>query len=154
MTGTTSLTLYKAADVMPLMLCDVLIVDNDDSGSGAMAEDLTAAGYTVRTADNCFEAIGAVQRFQPRIVFIEINLPGWLDGCRLSRKIALLDSEISIILMSADFEALQRTHEYQAPAIVAAIAKPLPAGPIKRFVEHVCREKRRGPLDAGSGCAL
>jgi len=123
-------------------MCDVLIIDNDDSGSRAMADDLVAAGYTVRTANNVFEAIRSVQAFQPRVVFVEINLPGWLDGSVLAGKIARLDPEISIVMMSTDVEAIQKAQDEQSNNAVAIIEKPLPAGPIKRFVQLVCQVRR------------
>jgi len=68
------------------MATDILVVDDEVDIRDLVAGILQDEGYSVRTAKNADEAIGAIQARRPHLVLLDI----WLEGSRLDG-LALLD---------------------------------------------------------------
>ncbi|HEY3364661.1 MAG TPA: response regulator [Symbiobacteriaceae bacterium] len=64
----------------------VLIVEDNPSNLKLLKVLLTAEGYEVRTAIDAQEALAVLADFLPRLIFMDIQLPG-IDGCELTRRI-------------------------------------------------------------------
>lgn len=54
---------------------DVLLIDDDQALLGLMAQAFTAAGYTVRTADNGRKGLAALDGYRPDLVVTDIVMP-------------------------------------------------------------------------------
>ncbi len=68
------------------MATDILVVDDEADIRDLVAGILQDEGYSVRTAKNADDAIGAIQARRPHLVLLDI----WLEGSRLDG-LALLD---------------------------------------------------------------
>jgi two-component system cell cycle response regulator DivK len=64
----------------------ILIVDDNAVNLKLMRVLLTGEGYTVRTAADAEEALATLREFPPRLIVMDIQLPG-MDGLTLTRKL-------------------------------------------------------------------
>jgi CheY-like chemotaxis protein len=62
----------------------VLIVDDNLLNTRLIQHILVAAGFLVRTAADAPEALALLETFLPRVILMDIQLPG-LDGLELTR---------------------------------------------------------------------
>jgi two-component system cell cycle response regulator DivK len=82
----------------------ILIVDDNVVNLKLMRVLLAGEGYDVRTATNADEALSLVKDFPPRLVLMDIQLPG-MDGLALTRRFkadpALRDTRVVALTASA-----------------------------------------------------
>lgn len=64
----------------------LLIVDDNPTNLKLVKVLLTAEGYEVRTAGDADEALAVLRGFHPRLILMDIQLPG-MDGLTLTRQI-------------------------------------------------------------------
>jgi len=79
----------------------VLIVDDNPSNVKLARLLLTNAGFDVRTASDSREALETLASFSPRLILMDIQLPG-MDGLNLTRHLKELPaSRDSIVAVTA-----------------------------------------------------
>ena len=80
----------------------VLIVDDNPTNLKLMRILLAAEGYDVRTATDADEAIRLLEVFHPRLILMDIQLPG-MDGLELTRRLKAdaATSDIVILALTA-----------------------------------------------------
>jgi DNA-binding response OmpR family regulator len=83
----------------------ILVIDDDDKILGAVRRLLQAAGYEVITSDSALRLPQLVQREQPQLVLLDVEMPA-LSGEHVLDFTALFDflREIPIVLHSAKSE--------------------------------------------------
>ncbi len=64
----------------------ILVVDDGPEQSLLIGKILSYFGHTVRTASNEIEALACLEEFNPRIVMLDVGMPG-MDGYELARRI-------------------------------------------------------------------
>jgi len=64
----------------------ILIVDDDPKSIKLVRALLTAEGYLVRSAESAEEALAVLKTFDPRLILIDIQLPG-VDGWELASRL-------------------------------------------------------------------
>ncbi|HET9709304.1 MAG TPA: response regulator [Gemmatimonadales bacterium] len=62
----------------------ILVVDDNDLNLELMRDLLEDEGYRVRVAIDANDAIAVLHDFRPRLIFMDIQLPG-MDGLTLTR---------------------------------------------------------------------
>ena len=62
----------------------ILVVDDNDLNLELMRDLLVGEGYRVRVAMDANDAIAVLHDFRPRLIFMDIQLPG-MDGLTLTR---------------------------------------------------------------------
>jgi len=80
----------------------VLIVDDNATNLKLARLILSGEGYDVRTATDAEEALRVLEAFVPRLILMDIQLPG-IDGLELTRRLKRdpRSSEIVIVALSA-----------------------------------------------------
>src|SRR5690606_24596557 len=82
-------------------MISVLVVDDDPFVRDYLTESLAAAGFEVAgTAADGAEAGELASRTQPKVVLLDIRMPG-VDGTTATRELAGLDPAPAVILMTA-----------------------------------------------------
>jgi CheY-like chemotaxis protein len=64
----------------------ILIVDDNVANTKLVSFLLKSRGYEVRTALSAGEALAVLETFRPRLILMDIQLPG-MDGLELTRKL-------------------------------------------------------------------
>lgn len=64
----------------------ILIVEDNQINLMLVKILLTSKGYEIRTATNAEEALKVLQTFQPKLIIMDIQLPG-MSGLELTRKL-------------------------------------------------------------------
>lgn len=80
----------------------ILIVDDNPTNTKLLAFLLQSKGYDVRTAANADEALSSIAERRPRLILMDIQLPG-MDGLTLTRRLKTdpETKDISIIAATA-----------------------------------------------------
>lgn len=84
----------------------MLLVEDDPLLKRAIAEDLSEYGFTVYTAKDGWEALRLITL--PTAVdalFVDVNLPGHMDGLTLARRVRTLRPAVRVIYTSGHVEA-------------------------------------------------
>jgi CheY-like chemotaxis protein len=84
------------------MPAPILIVDDNPSNTKLLAFLLSSKGHEIRTAANADEALATLAVWRPRLILMDIQLPG-MDGLTLTRKLKAdpATSDIPIIAATA-----------------------------------------------------
>ena len=64
----------------------ILIVDDNSTNMKLVRILLASEGYDVRTAADAEEALNVLKEFYPRLILMDIQLPG-IDGLELTRRL-------------------------------------------------------------------
>ena len=124
----------------------LLIADDDADQLSEISEYLSRAGFDVVTANDGFHALEQMTKHRPRVIMLDVNMPGW-DGVRVADAIRNLDHRAIIILMTADLGALQYAQDTECGA-VNVFAKPVELPKLMSFLRPVCGRSEAEPGDA------
>lgn len=80
----------------------ILVVDDNPTNLKLLGFLLNSSGYQVRTASDAEDALRALEEFHPRLILMDIHLPG-MSGLELTRKLkaAPATKDIKIVAVSA-----------------------------------------------------
>lgn len=131
----------------------IVVVDDNAINLKLLRVVLLAEGYDVRTAQDAEEAIALLQTSHPRLILMDLQLPG-MDGLELTRRLKAAPETRDIFViavtsyaMKGDFEkALQAgcddyvTKPIDTEALPRLIARYLGDPSPSRDVASVCRE--------------
>jgi CheY-like chemotaxis protein len=124
----------------------ILVVDDDRDTTGLVEEVLGRAGFTVRIANNGFEALAVARQEQPGLILLDLKMPG-LDGYevlkRLKRYRATQDIPVVVVTGSVTDEEVKR-QKVLALGAAQFLTKPFA---IDDFVEEI-RRVLTGPSPA------
>jgi CheY-like chemotaxis protein len=103
----------------------ILIVDDNPSNTKLLAFLLTAKGYQVHTAANADEALSAVEAHRPRLILMDIQLPG-MDGLSLTRQLKANPATSAIPIIAATAYAMKGDEERaRAAGCDGYVTKPI-----------------------------
>ena len=85
---------------------DILIVDDNALNLELLTFILTASGYGVRSAANADEAIAAIERSPPRLVLMDLQMPG-MSGLELTRRLKAAPATRAIPIIAVTAYAMQ-----------------------------------------------
>ncbi len=78
----------------------VLIVDDERTLARAIKAFLDASGYAAEVVGSAEEALPALERLRPDVVFTDVRLPG-MTGIELLRRIREFDAAVPVVVMTA-----------------------------------------------------
>jgi CheY-like chemotaxis protein len=103
----------------------ILIVDDNPINLKLVRILLTGEGYNVRTADDAAEANAVLSEFHPRLILMDIQLPG-VDGLELSRRLKAAPATSNIMIVALTAYAMKGDEDRAlAAGCDAYIAKPI-----------------------------
>jgi DNA-binding response OmpR family regulator len=115
----------------------VLVVDDDPSIQGFLAEALTDEGYGVRTAANGREALSVLDTWRPDLILLDLMMPemdGW--AFRAEQRAIPAVADVPVIVFSATRDLvskaapLEPSHVFAKPFDLEALL-----GTIERLIE-------------------
>jgi CheY-like chemotaxis protein len=98
----------------------VLVVDDDPSIQGFLAEALVDEGYRVRTAANGREALAILGEWRPDLILLDLMMPemdGW--AFRGEQRAMPAVSDVPVIVLSATRELATRTRDLEPVQVVS-----------------------------------
>ncbi|MEK6807344.1 MAG: response regulator [Pseudomonadota bacterium] len=103
----------------------VLIVDDNLTNLKLARVLLVAAGFEVRTAADAEEALETLKSFHPKLILMDIQLPG-MDGLTLTRQLKCDPATRDIIIVALTAYAMKGDDEKaRASGCAGYITKPL-----------------------------
>ena len=79
--------------------CRILIVDDDADSAESLALLLRAHDHDVRVSSGGVDALRAVSTFEPRVVLLDIGLPG-MDGYEVARRLRALPAAAGTLFVA------------------------------------------------------
>jgi CheY-like chemotaxis protein len=117
----------------------ILIVDDNPTNLKLMRVLLTSEGYVVRTATDAEEALAALQEFTPRLVLMDIQMPG-MDGFALTRRIKIDPATSGLVVVALTSYAMKGDEQRALDAgCDGYIAKPVDTRTFVALLESYLR---------------
>ena len=88
----------------------VLIVDDNPANAVLISFLLTKKGYEVRTAVDAVETLAVVGDFRPRLILMDVQLPG-IDGLELTRRLKADPDTRHIVIVALTAYAMKGDRE-------------------------------------------
>jgi two-component system cell cycle response regulator DivK len=103
----------------------ILVVDDNVANATLITFLLTAHGYDVRSAADATEALVAVGDFAPRLILMDVQLPG-MDGLSLTRKLKGDPTTRDIVIVAVTAYAMKGDDERaRAAGCDGYVSKPI-----------------------------
>jgi CheY-like chemotaxis protein len=103
----------------------LLIVDDNPANLRLARLLLASEGYDVRTARDAGEALAALEAFRPRLILMDMQMPG-VDGFELTRRLKADPSTREVVIMAVTAYAMKGDEERARQAgCDAYMAKPI-----------------------------
>jgi signal transduction histidine kinase len=121
----------------------ILVVDDNDTGRYHKERTLTRAGYEVIQARDGLEALRLVVEREPRIVVLDVKLPG-LDGWEVCRRIKADPATASTLVLqvSATYVSDADTVRALEGGADAALSEPIDSTVLVATVRSLLRVRR------------
>jgi len=84
----------------------VLIVDDNPQNLKLVRVLLAGEGYAVRTAADAEEALAVLETFTPRLILMDLQLPG-MDGLQLTRRLKSDPAHSGIVIVALTAYAMK-----------------------------------------------
>jgi two-component system cell cycle response regulator DivK len=116
----------------------ILIVDDNAVNLKLVKVLLVKEGYQVQTAVDAEEALKSVQASKPRLILMDIQLPG-MDGLELTRRLKADPSTKDIVIFALTAYAMKGDDEKaQAAGCDGYITKPIDTQALPKLIrEHL-----------------
>jgi DNA-binding response OmpR family regulator len=128
----------------------ILIVDDDPMSLKLIRALLNGEGYAVRCAKSADEAVTILETFHPRLILMDIQLPG-VDGLELTRRLRddPATRKTSIIALTA-YSMKGDDHKARSAGCDGYITKPIDTRTLPSLVrEFLMKGGSRDPLPGG-----
>jgi two-component system, cell cycle response regulator DivK len=103
----------------------VLVVEDNETNLKLITYVLSSKGYAVRGAGNAQEALEALLTFRPRVILMDLQLPG-MDGYELTRKLKQAPETRDIPVIALTAYAMKGDEEKATEAgCVGYVTKPI-----------------------------
>ncbi len=115
----------------PLTMARILVGDDDTDIRELFEHLIKAKNHDVATAASRNDVLKALESFTPDLIMLDVMF-GMDDGRELCRTIKTTNSQVKIILLSANPELLKSHIEYNADAVVE---KPFSAASLFALID-------------------
>lgn len=112
----------------------ILVVD-DDRGILDSFEVLLGDRYDLVKADNGYEALRILESDPPRLIFLDIKMPG-LDGIDVLKKLQENQTNIEVVIITATDQE-KTEEEAKSLGVIDYLKKPLDIFELERITSQV-----------------
>jgi CheY-like chemotaxis protein len=118
----------------------ILIVDDNPLNLKLATVILCAEGYDVKTAVDAEDALSVLESFTPRLVLVDVQLPG-MDGLELTRRLKADPTRRDIVIIAVTSYAMKGDDQKAfAAGCDGYMSKPIDIDALPRVVaEHLAR---------------
>jgi CheY-like chemotaxis protein len=118
----------------------ILVIDDNPQNLKLAKVILCAEGYEVKTAIDAEDALRVLQSFTPRVILLDIQLPG-MDGLALTRKLKADPARSGLVIIAVTAYAMKGDAEKAfAAGCDGYMSKPIDIEALPRTVaEHLAR---------------
>ncbi|MDB4957938.1 MAG: two-component hybrid sensor and regulator [Myxococcales bacterium] len=118
----------------------ILIVDDNPTNLKLLMYLLTAKGYQARTAKDAEEALVMLQTFRPRLLLLDLQLPG-MDGLTLARSLRADSTTRDLVIVAVTAHAMKGDEEAAIEAgCDGFVTKPIDTRDLpRRIAEYLAR---------------
>src|SRR4051812_26470084 len=103
----------------------ILVVDDNPTNMKLVSFILSARGYEGRTAADAEQALGAVETFLPRLILMDLQMPG-MDGFEATRRLKADPRTRDIVVVALTAYAMKGDEEKaRAAGCDGYISKPI-----------------------------
>lgn len=103
----------------------VLIVDDNPTNLKLLSYVLSSQGFEVQTAGDAVAALAALQARRPRVILMDLQLPG-MDGLELSRRLKADPETRDIVILAVTAYAMKGDEQRaRAAGCDGYVAKPI-----------------------------
>ena len=114
----------------------ILIVDDSPVNLKLAKVLLTKEGYEVRTAGDAEEALKTLETFKPRLILMDLQLPG-MDGLELTRRLKAVPETKNMIILALTAYAMKGDDEKaKAAGCDGYITKPIDTRTLAKLVSE------------------
>jgi len=122
----------------------ILVVDDNETNARLVSYLLTARGFEIRTAANAAEAVAAIEDFHPRLILMDLQLPG-VDGLSLTRQLRAAPATRDIAIVALTAYAMKGDDEKaRAAGCDGYITKPIDTRTLPSTVAGFLARPREG----------
>jgi CheY-like chemotaxis protein len=120
----------------------ILIVDDNAVNLKLLRLTLSVAGYEIRTAIDAEQATAVLTTFRPRLILMDIQLPG-MDGLELTRRLKADPSTCGAIVLAVTAYAMKGDEERaRAAGCDGYVTKPIDTRTLATTVaQHLQRDR-------------
>ena len=116
----------------------ILVVDDNPANLKLARVLLLAEGFEVRTAQDAEQALATLQTFTPRLILMDVQLPG-MDGLELTRQLKADPQWRGVVIVALTAYAMKGDEErIREGGCEAYISKPISVAhfldTIRRFI--------------------
>jgi CheY-like chemotaxis protein len=112
----------------------ILIVDDNPQNLKLASVLLIGEGYEVRTAGDAEQALELLDTFSPRLILMDIQLPG-MDGLELTRRLKADRARRKIFVIALTAYAMKGDEEKaRAAGCDGYVSKPIDIDALRRLV--------------------
>lgn len=120
----------------------ILVVDDNPVNLKLVRVLLTGEGYEVRTAANAEDALAMLESFTPRLILMDIQLPG-MDGLTLTRRLKADPATKGTIIVGLTAYAMKGDEERVLEAgCEGYVAKPIDTRTFPALVARYLGDER------------
>jgi CheY-like chemotaxis protein len=121
----------------------VLIVDDNPANLKLARVVLRGEGYDLRTATDAEDALEVLKTFQPRLILMDVQLPG-MDGLELTRRLRADPAMAGTLIIGLTAYAMKGDEErVLAAGCDGYVAKPIDTRELPAVVAEYLRQGRR-----------
>jgi CheY-like chemotaxis protein len=115
---------------------EILVVDDNPVNLKLAYLLLVGEGHNVRTADDAEEALKVLQEFSPRLILMDIQLPG-MDGLELTRRLKANPATRDITILGLTAYAMKGDKEkILAAGCDGYVSKPIDTRTLPGVISH------------------
>jgi len=122
----------------------ILIVDDNPANLKLARVLLTGEGYEVRTAADAEEALSVLKGFSPRLILMDLQMPG-MDGFELTRRLKADPATRGIVILALTAYAMKGDEERaRAAGCDGYVAKPIDTRTLPGLIARCLGEAASG----------